>query len=170
MIPYHMNHTGKGYLCRPGRKMIFACSGASDTGEISDRVARKLSKEGLGRMFCLAGIGGWVNWILTSTDKASKILVIDGCPLNCAKKTLQCSGFEEFEHICLADLGLKKGNSPVTEEIVDVVTCHIRGIATYFWNASTIFFIRARLCFGFIPPPCLIPPFCGAGRFGTLCN
>jgi uncharacterized metal-binding protein len=136
MVPYHMNHTGKGYLCSPSPKMIFACSGASDTGEITDRVARRLSKEGMCRMFCLAGIGGWVNWILTSTNKASKILVIDGCPLNCAQKTLEHSGFEGFEHICLADLGLEKGKSPVTEKVVDTVTCHIRDIAMYLWNTE----------------------------------
>lgn len=134
MAPYHMSYKGKGYLCSPSPKMIFACSGASDTGEITDRVARKLSREGLCKMFCLAGIGGWVNWILTSTNKASKILVIDGCPLNCAQKTLEHSGFEEFEHICLADLGFEKGKSPVTEEIVDAVACHIRGLAMYIWN------------------------------------
>jgi len=136
MMPYYMNHTSKGYLCSPSRKMIFACSGASDTGEITDRVARRLSKEGLGKMFCIAGISGWVNWILISTGKASKILVIDGCPMECAKKTLEHSGFEEFEHICLADLGLEKGKSPVTEGLINSVTCYIRGMATRLWNTK----------------------------------
>ncbi|MCX6348486.1 MAG: hypothetical protein NTV79_03145, partial [Candidatus Aureabacteria bacterium] len=39
-------------------KLVFPCSGASDTGEIADRAARKLSAEGTGNMYCLAGIGG----------------------------------------------------------------------------------------------------------------
>lgn len=129
-------YESKGYLCSPGSKLIFACSGASDTGEIADRVARRLNKEGMGRMFCLAGIGGWINWILTSANKASKILVIDGCPLTCAKKTLEYSGFEKFDHICLADLGLEKGKSPVTEEIIDKTTCHIKAMLTSLWNAE----------------------------------
>ena len=48
----------KENLCSGGPKLIFACSGAADVGEISDRAARKLSKDGIGAMFCLAGVGG----------------------------------------------------------------------------------------------------------------
>ena len=33
--------------------LIVACSGVSDVGEISDLAARKLSKQGIGRMFCV---------------------------------------------------------------------------------------------------------------------
>lgn len=109
-----------------GENLIFACSGGSDTGEIADQVARKLNRDGVGKMFCLAGIGGWVNWIITSTDNASEILVIDGCPLHCAKKTLENSGFHEFTHICLADIGLQKGKSPVNEETIGMTACWIK--------------------------------------------
>jgi len=122
------------YLCSPGPKLIFACSGGSDTGEIADRVARKLSKEGLGKMFCLAGIGGWVNWIITSTDTALKVLVIDGCSMSCAKKTMEHSGFNKFEHICLADLGLQKGESSVTEDIIEIMAGKIKAMISYLWN------------------------------------
>ncbi|MGA1795460.1 MAG: putative zinc-binding protein [bacterium] len=122
------------YLCSPGSKLIFACSGGSDTGEIADRVARKLSKDGVGKMFCLAGIGGWINWIIISTDTALKVLVIDGCPLNCAKKTMEHSGFNNFEHICLADLGLQKGKSPVTEGTIEIIADKIKAMVTYLWN------------------------------------
>jgi len=122
------------YLCRPGSKLIFACSGGSDTGEIADRVVRKLSKDGVGKMFCLAGIGGWVHWIITSTDTASKVLVIDGCPLNCGKKTMEHSGFNKFEHICLADLGLQKGESPVTEDTIEIMAGKIKAMVSNLWN------------------------------------
>ena len=51
-------------ICDGGETLVFACSGAEDGGEISDRGARKLSKQGLGAMFCLAGVGGIVSPIM----------------------------------------------------------------------------------------------------------
>ena len=108
--------------CSGGPRLIFACSGAADVGEITDKAARKLTKEGVGKMFCTAGIGGRVSGIMKTTESAEGILAIDGCPLNCVKNSLEKAGFNEFEHIQLADLGLEKGSSPVTEEnIVKVV-------------------------------------------------
>ena len=108
--------------CSGGPTLIFACSGAADVGEVSDRAARKLSKDGIGAMFCLAGVGGRVEPILKKTRSASKILAIDGCPLNCVKGTLEQAGFGEFIHLQVADLGLEKGKSPANEENIAVVT------------------------------------------------
>ena len=104
--------------CSAGPTLIFACSGAADVGEIADRAARKLSKGGLGKMFCLAGIGGRISGIIKTTESAEKILAIDGCPLNCVKNCLEQAGFNKFMHLQLAALGLEKGKSPATEENV----------------------------------------------------
>jgi uncharacterized metal-binding protein len=107
--------------CSAGAKLIFACSGAADVGEISDRAARKLTAEGAGKMFCLAGIGGRVGGILETTRAAAAVLAIDGCPLDCARKTLEEAGFTRFEHLRLSDMGMEKGKSPATEEQVNKV-------------------------------------------------
>ena len=104
--------------CGTGPKLIFACSGAADVGKISDLAARKLNAEGAGKMFCLAGIGGRVTGIMETTRAATAILVIDGCPLDCAKKTLEQAGFAEFEHIRLSDLDMEKGKTAATDEAV----------------------------------------------------
>ena len=40
--------------------MIFACSGSADVGKIADLAARKLMEDGVGKMSCLAGVGGRV--------------------------------------------------------------------------------------------------------------
>jgi len=98
-------------LCSTAPKLIFACSGASDVGEISDRAARRLTKEGKAKMYCLAGVGGRVPEILANVPLAQKILVIDGCPAECAKNTLLQAGFTVFEHLQLKALGLEKGQS-----------------------------------------------------------
>lgn len=104
--------------CSAAPKLIFAYSGAADVGAIADQAARKLTREGAGKMFCLAGIGGRVSGIMKSTEVAAKVLAIDGCPLNCARLCLEQAGFTDFEHIQLANLQLEKGSSPVTDENV----------------------------------------------------
>jgi uncharacterized metal-binding protein len=108
-------------MCSGGPKLIFACSGAADVGAIADQAARKLTQEGIGKMFCLAGIGGRIDGIMKTAQGASAILAIDGCPLNCAKACLEKAGFTQFKHLQLADLGLEKGKSPVTKENINKV-------------------------------------------------
>jgi len=107
-----------GCACSAAPKLIFACSGAADVGAVADQAARKLTREGAGKMFCLAGIGGRVSGIMATTEAAAKVLAIDGCPLNCAKHSLEQAGFKDFEHLQMADLGLEKGKTPVNDESI----------------------------------------------------
>ena len=111
----------KENVCGAAPTLIFACSGAADVGAISDRAARKLTADGAGKMYCLAGIGGRVAGILRTTEEAEKILAIDGCPLDCTKLSLEEAGFTEFEHLKITDLGLEKGKSPATVENIATV-------------------------------------------------
>ncbi|MHC4187889.1 MAG: putative zinc-binding protein, partial [Planctomycetota bacterium] len=104
----------KASVCSPAPTLIFACSGAADVGEISDRVARQLTADGVGKMFCLAGVGGNVEPIMKATNSTSKIIAIDGCDLDCVKSCLQKVGFEDFQHIRITDMGMEKGKTPVT--------------------------------------------------------
>ena len=103
-------------VCKGGPKLVFACSGAADVGAVADKAARKMTLNGDGAMFCLAGVGGRIDPIMQKTATADKILAIDGCPLNCVKATLEQAGFNTFEHLQLADLGMEKGKTPVSEE------------------------------------------------------
>ena len=104
--------------CKPAAKVIFACSGAADVGKIADLSARKLSEDGVGKMSCLAGIGGRVKPLMEIAKGAKAILAIDGCPLHCGRNTLEQAGFKKFEHLCLADIGMVKGKTPATDEAV----------------------------------------------------
>ena len=104
--------------CSVGPKLIFACSGAADVGAVADQAARKLTRDGAGKMYCLAGIGGRVSGIVESTKAASRILVIDGCPQDCARNTMEQAGFNRFDFIRLSDMGLEKGKTPVAEETI----------------------------------------------------
>ena len=61
---------------------------------------------------------------METTQAAQTILAIDGCPLHCARNTLEQAGFTKFEHLCLSDLGMEKGKTPVTEEPIAKVVKH----------------------------------------------
>src|SRR6185312_4151667 len=88
--------------------VVYACSGCSDAGELADRIARRLSREGTAEMSCLAGIGGRVKPLVNKATAAERILAIDGCPLNCTRHTLELAGFKDFEHLELHALGFRK--------------------------------------------------------------
>ncbi len=110
-----------GCSCGAAPKFVFSCSGAADVGEVADQAARALSRQGKVKMFCLAGIGGRISGMVKSTEAAELIIAIDGCPLNCATKTLEEAGFSGFERVELNALGLKKGESPLSQEHINIV-------------------------------------------------
>ena len=114
-------------MCSGGPKLIFACSGAADVGAIADQVGRKMTREGLGSMYCLAGIGGHVSGIVETTKAADEVITIDGCPIACATKTLEHIGItpKAFE---VTGMGFKKGKSPVNEEAINKVFSEIKAV------------------------------------------
>lgn len=121
--------TGCGCTCSStGPKIIFACSGCADVGELADQAARKLTRDGAGKMFCLSGIGGRVSSILTATEAAHSILAIDGCSLDCTQKTLELAGFSPTRHLRLNELGFEKGNTEASAEAVAKVAEHAQRI------------------------------------------
>ena len=109
-----MSNKNKDCACEGGVTLIFPCSGAADVGEISDLAARELTSRGHGKMFCLAGIGGNISGIVASAKGADRVLVIDGCGLDCAKKTMEERGIRDFLHFRVTDMGMEKAKSPAT--------------------------------------------------------
>lgn len=107
--------------CGVAPRLIFSCSGAADVGEVADRAARKLAREGAGKMACLAAIGARNPVVMDNTQHAGAILAIDGCPSACASKTLREAGFNGFDSLALASLGLQKGGSPAVADNVERV-------------------------------------------------
>lgn len=115
----------KNECCSGGTRLVFPCSGAADVGAISDQVGRKMTREGLGKMYCLAGIGGHVSGIVETTKGAEEVITIDGCPIACATKAVEHIGVKpkSFE---VTKMGFEKGKSPVTEEAINKVFSEIK--------------------------------------------
>lgn len=113
--------TGTDCSTTPSVKLVFACSGAADVGAIADQAARQLTKAGKGKMFCTVGLGGNVEPILETTRAASTILAIDGCPLDCTKRSLAEAGFDQCLHLRVTDLGMTKGETEISDANVSKV-------------------------------------------------
>jgi uncharacterized metal-binding protein len=97
-------------LCEPNEVIIFSCAGSSNVGQIANQAAIKLAQGGIGRYFCLAGIGGHVSGMIESTKAGKMLIAIDGCPVACAKKTLEHAGFNIDEYDQVTDLGVEKNH------------------------------------------------------------
>lgn len=112
--------------------LIFSCSGGSNVGQISNQAAVDLARDGKGRLFCLAGIGGHVKAITEATKAGEVLVAIDGCPVHCAKKTLEHAGFSPQAHVVVTDLGVEKAHKleadPVaTRSVAEMVEKGLKG-------------------------------------------
>jgi uncharacterized metal-binding protein len=77
-------------------------------------------------MLCLAGISGKVEDMVVGAQGAERLLVVDGCDSDCAKKTMEMNGFPDFIHFRVSDLGWEKGKTPVSEERIALVAGGLR--------------------------------------------
>ena len=115
-------------LCKPNDILIFPCSGGSNVGQIANQAAKDLTTSVHGKMYCLAGIGGHVSRLIESTKAAKRIVAIDGCPVHCAKKTLEHADFKPDVHVVVTDLGIKKESGfAIYDNEIEKVIQKIRG-------------------------------------------
>jgi uncharacterized metal-binding protein len=90
------------------RTAVLACAGTGINGELGDRLARRMQKEGLTEMYNIAQLRAK---IASSSRLAMtpKVLVIDGCHSGCASECLKEMGYSGFdvwdirEHLDLDD-------------------------------------------------------------------
>ena len=102
--------------------LIYACSGGANVAEISDRAARELMFDGQGTMFCLAGLGADIQGMVLTARDADLNLVIDGCPMDCAKNIFDRHGLTNYKQIRVTDLDIEKVKGVrATDEQVEVV-------------------------------------------------
>lgn len=107
--------------------LFYACSGGANVAEIADRAARQMMREGHGMMFCLAGLGAGIESMLQTARDADLNVVLEGCPMDCAKKIFGKCGLTNFVQIKVTDLGIvKQKGVPVTDEQVAKVVAKAR--------------------------------------------
>jgi uncharacterized metal-binding protein len=103
--------------------LVYACSGGANVAEIADKAARELMFSGCGTMFCLAGLGAGIQGMIQTAKDADVNLVIDGCPMDCAKKVFEKAGVTNFAYVKVTDLGIEKvkGVRCTPEQVAKVV-------------------------------------------------
>ena len=112
--------------CSTKSRLIYSCSGAANTGEIADQISRKLAKEGYGNMTCLASVGAHISGFVESAKGADENITIDGCSVACAKKILDHIGVNPTKSYTVTEMGVEKGKTPVTEEIINEISNKIK--------------------------------------------
>ena len=116
--------------CGIAPKLLYACSGAADVGELCDKAARVLAREGVGKMYCLAGVGAGIDVMVANARSASASLALDGCAMDCARKTLEKAGVDNIVHLRVSAHGFEKGKSPVIPENVERLVSLARPMLT----------------------------------------
>lgn len=93
------------YLSLP---IVYSCSGCSSAAQLANKLAIRLDRSMLAEMSCIAGVGGNVKPLVKVAQSGRKILALDGCPLHCAKKSLESISVSPTIHIDLSKSGIKK--------------------------------------------------------------
>jgi uncharacterized metal-binding protein len=103
--------------CVPGGNiMILACSGGSNVGQLANQAAVELTREGFGKMYCLAGVGGLLSGFVQSARDATGMVAIDGCSVGCTKAILKNTNVPLRSYVVVTDLGIKKKHDFVLQE------------------------------------------------------
>ena len=89
---------------------ITALSGGSNCGQITNQVAIKLDEEGVGHIYCLAGIAAHIDGMVESAKGAKRIVALDGCQVACAKKAIEHAGLKVTDWICVTEEGIAKNH------------------------------------------------------------
>jgi uncharacterized metal-binding protein len=96
--------------CEATSVLVFPCSGGSNVGQIANAAGIELSKRGKANFYCLAGMGAHVAGMVDSAQHADYRIAIDGCPVACARKTLEQAGVPVEKTVVITALGIAKNH------------------------------------------------------------
>ncbi len=100
--------------------LIYACSGAANTGLLADQVMRTLNRDKVGDSTCLAAMGADLSGFIQSARNATRNIVLDGCKVSCGKKIFEKNGLP-FRHFIMTDYDVEKGKTAITGELIEAV-------------------------------------------------
>lgn len=83
-------------------KAVLACSGASNVGQMTAEVAKRLDRDGAGHFTCATSLGAHVSSRVTSVKCSEKVLVLDGCTQGCAKRVAERAGIENYAYVVIS--------------------------------------------------------------------
>ena len=114
----------KTFTCECSAEEItfLPCSGGSNCGQITNQVAIRLDEEGVGHIYCLAGIAAHIDGMVESARGAKRIVALDGCQVACAKKAIEHAGLKVTDWICVTEEGVAKNHQfKLAPEEIDLI-------------------------------------------------
>ncbi len=93
---------------RHNKPLVYACSGCSNVAQLTNDLAVVLDRQGIAEMSCISGIGGRVKSLVKIAQSGRPVLALDGCPLNCVRRTLATIDVVPTWHIEVTTFGYKK--------------------------------------------------------------
>ena len=97
--------------CTTAPRMMLACAGGSNVGQLSNQVAVELTQEGFGKIFCLAGVGAHLSGFVQSARDIDELVVIDGCEVGCAKAILEHAEIPLKNYLVITEMGIEKNKN-----------------------------------------------------------
>jgi uncharacterized metal-binding protein len=116
-------------LCEASQVVLLPCSGGSNCGQIANAAAVELTRQGVGNMYCLAGLGARISGMVESARSAQRLVVIDGCSVACALKTVKAVGLEPGDYLDVTQQGIEKNHDlNLAPGLVDAIVDKVRSL------------------------------------------
>jgi uncharacterized metal-binding protein len=93
------------------KRIIFPCSGQANVGQLTNLAALQLTEEGYGSIACVALLAIGTESLVTNAMNADEVVILDGCPMLCAKKIAGAQGIAAGQYLVMTELGITKGPS-----------------------------------------------------------
>ena len=90
-------------------RLVVACSGASNVGQVSNLAAVRMTQLGVAKMTCLAALGAKLPAYIESA-KNRDLVVMDGCPVGCAKIIVDGIGRADYKYFVISEMGVDKSH------------------------------------------------------------
>ena len=111
------------------KRIIFPCAGQANTGQLTNLAAIQLTDEGYGSIACVALLAIGAETLIANAKNADEVVILDGCPMLCAKKIADAQGVAPGQHLVVTELGITKGPSKsyTNDDIERIVSACWRG-------------------------------------------
>ena len=93
------------------KRIIFPCAGQANVGQLTNLAAIQLTEEGYGSIACVALLATGAEKIVANARGTDEVVILDGCPMQCAEKIAGAQGIAASQHLVLTELGIAKGPS-----------------------------------------------------------
>lgn len=88
-------------------RFVVSCSGGSNVGQVTNLLAIKMTQQGLAKMTCLSALGAHLPAYIESV-KDTELVVLDGCPICCAKQVVEHVGIKNYKYFVISEMGVEK--------------------------------------------------------------